>query len=1251
MKKTKWYLATALAMSFTMFAAACNSGETPNTPPPDNGSSGDTYQDYQPDKQPGGGQFDYDGNYSNPELTIDGKGDDEQWRTAPTIATYGRNDAVNVKVYRGEEALFFLFDVQDKVLLTQGVTNDDAVTHGDSIELYLDTKADGGTHPQSDDFQINLGIHGKTRIMQGSGSNWGTWNGLIDYEVDLKGGTLNNGAAEDDTGYTVEVMVRYRDIMIEKDDTIGIAFGQVDKWQQNDAPAGSEDGPWNWYGWTYNGVYVEPQNIDNYILIDKNNNLMSRDEQPRPDVTVAGSVKDTNGNPVANATVKINVDGSDRTATTDDAGYFAFPDVPSNYSYDVIVSKNGYLTASANYTRAELRAANGGIVMKDFELASEALLSYTTITGTVKNVVYGAVEATVSVKGTTLAATANADGSFTIGNVPANNGNVTLVFTAEGYAETDMVLSEDALLDGGTTALGDVNLNLPYADTGYTFGVLTGYANNRARITRTLTGIEVLFDGEHEFAGNIEFFLDTKDSTDNRDTDTTLWRFDLFAEGDRIGGALTAGGDFKTTGLEWKVLSNGSSGYSARFFIPYEYLNIRPLEVFGISFGQKNAIGAWDGWGYNGFIDPALPKAYVRVGATNNLYKAENNNTTAKFSGNVGMANITVTANGVSTTSNGSGDWSMNVPVTSAAVEVTYSGLGYVPKTTNIAAGYFENHLSWSENVTLEEQKVTITGTVTDEKNTPLKGVDVQVTWGTNGNKSVKTGDNGVYTIEGITTFEDVTIIFSLDGYSVGNASFTAADLAKKDSHTVDKQLIAESNIEKITLSGTVTDINGNLAGATVAVNGSEQSVTTAADGTFAIENFSAVDSTLTITKDGYQALTLAFDTAKWTTGDYEFETPVYLTKDHVALGGAFGTLSDQFSAFTPYVTRGETAFEFKFVGERAFGAGHIEMFVDTGLSAGDGGRNATDYQFNLASDGGISVDNWGGPQTGNVETLLLKVEGADSASPVVTFTLPYAYLGVQRTEIIGVSFGQWSVAADSWNGWDVPEMPGSNGEAFVKPEMPWDYIRIGVDNTPFWNAENKTIEELDLTGYNLHFGKAIDSIHGKVSRDGAGIAFEFVTLGDFGQSENPNSHLVQDELILIYFDKGETTDAIWNSVDYQIKIAPDGSVYGGAQAWYAADDGHKLTTTATITKDQGVTKITYTVRYSDLGISENDVFGFTLVEGWRTGDNWSNEYAGCLFTYAGGSYVVADAAITTTYIRMKADGTLVVADSNANVQ
>lgn len=130
--RKKWIRAAMLITAFSLLATGCGGN------PSDSGNQNDSYEDYTPDKKPGGGQFDFDGNYVAPELTIDGKGDDEQWKNVPVLATFGHGNAATVKAYRGNDALFFFFEVEDTILLTDGNANDDSVTRSDSIEIYLD---------------------------------------------------------------------------------------------------------------------------------------------------------------------------------------------------------------------------------------------------------------------------------------------------------------------------------------------------------------------------------------------------------------------------------------------------------------------------------------------------------------------------------------------------------------------------------------------------------------------------------------------------------------------------------------------------------------------------------------------------------------------------------------------------------------------------------------------------------------------------------------------------------------------------------------------------------------------------------------------------------------------------------------------------------------------------------------------------------------------------------------------------------
>lgn len=1255
MKKRMLALMAALSAAAMLTVTACQ--QTPGEQP-DSGTGGtgsDVYQDYSSDKQPGDGNFDYPGNYENPELTIDGLGDDEQWQGVEPLVTYGKSvggqNAVSVKLYRGESALFFLFEVKDNVLLTQGVTNDDAVTRRDSIELYLDTLADGGRNPQSDDYQINLGIHGKTRIMQGAGGQWGSWNGLIDYEVALNG-TLNDGDEANDTGYSVEVMIPYAQIMIEKDDTIGIALGQVDKIRVEDAASGSESASWNWYGWSYNGTAINPQVPDQYILLDKDGDLMSRDEQEKAPADVGGYIRDTDGAPVEGVTVTAQSGDVEKTATTNASGYYLLEDLDPELTYTITAEKDGYLTGISSVTRDELRAVDGGVVTKDIVLTSTAGLQTTTLTGTVKNVLNGAVSgATIRVSGMELSAQSGADGTFSLKGVPVLDDDVEIVVSASGYADTVTAIASEDLVADGSTPLGDVNCNLSASETG-AFGVTNLLANNIGYITRTLDGVEFRFEGERTFNGWIELFIDTKESADARGATDAMYQL----KADETVSVVNYGGSFTTTGIVWQVEHIDGAGYTAYLLIPYETLGISALEPFGISLGQSNGQAAWDGWGRDdmkgangeGFVKPEMPADYVRVGADNRLYEASHNDLVVKFGGTVTdgdgapVAGVSVQVGEQTATTDGEGKWQMSVAFAGDTLTVRYSKQGYVAaqdvvNKSDVGTG------SWSGSKQLSEQLVTVTGTVTDQDEDPIEGVTVTLTYAGGESKTVMTNAQGVYTFSDVTTFVDVTITFAKEGYAQGSETRTAAQLAERDEFTVDKNITATTQIEYITLTGKVVGVSGGLSGAKVKAG--NLTATSNQDGVFTIENFPVVDGMIFITLEGYLGSEVSFSASDYAEGGSYAMGDIFLAREYGKIGDAFGTKADAFAEFVPYVTRGKDALMFRFEGSSAF-TGHVELYIDTGRSSGDGGRNATDYRFDLRADGSVSVNNYTGSNT-STTTLVYRVENAGS-TPVLTFSVPYAFLGIERDEIFGVTFGQGGVqngeVANDWDGWSFKGVQGVDGLEFVQPERTWDYIRIGADNKPFWNAENVSLEELDLTGYNLHFGKgpAADSIHAKVSRNASGIKFEFVTIGDFGIHDGTNS-----DYVLIYFDKGEVTGG-WDGVDYLVKIDKDGNVYGNSAAWWQVSDDNKIGTIV-ISRADGVTTFSYTIDYATLGIAADEVVGFTLVEGWRTNaDNGSDEYGGCLYTYDGGSHVVADAANVAGYVRIKADGTLVVAASNA---
>lgn len=1280
----KWLRLAILlaACSFTFTACECgtiqgSSGSTGGSSSGSHSFSGETsgdggeeigevYEDYNPNKQPGDDQFDFAGNYVAPELTINGQADDAVWATTPVLATFGHNDAATVKVYRGELALFFLFNVSDSILLTEGMSNDDSVTRSDSVELYLDTLANGGNFPQSDDYQINLAAHGKTRIMQGAGNQWGNWNGLIDYEFTING-TLNNGNDANDTGYCAEVMVPYAQVGIEKDDVIGVSFAQVDKVSNAGVTGGTH---WDWYGWTYNSVLIEPQTPNNYILLKADNTLMTRDEQEKPAADIAGYVIDkATSQPISGASVS--VEGTSLSTTTNAQGYFILENLDSNKSYSVLIEKAGYLSNSVEYTRDELRNANGGVVTEhNIAMTNADTVQKTTITGTVKNVVYGAVaNATVSVDGVVLSTTTDASGNFSIAGVPCES-DLTITVSASNYTTTKSTFAVSALTANGTSALGDVNLNLPYGNTGGFGNKSSAFADSSAKIARGINGLEFYFTGTRKLTGRIELYLDTGASGSNRDTDDTCWRFDLCDDGVLYANQLGSVQAVKNTGATWTLSRNASDGYEGKLYIPYTGLGISPLEVFGISLGQEIFPG-WDGWGYAGaFIAPEIPTEFVRVNALNQLYRNANNDSLVELTGIVtdgsgaALDGVTVKVGSRSTTTI-SGVWSLKVPETLAAMTVEYSLAGYETKTTTIAANYFNKVYTWFESTSIETQSVSITGKVTDSTTgSGVEGVTVSI----NGTAiSTTTNSSGQYTLENVSTFKDVTVRFEKADYAVKEETISAGTLATLDVHTLNASIVSTAQIRYVTASGKVTNVNGAIAGAKVSVVGnSDLSATTDASGNFSIANFAGVDCALSIEKDGYVSTTVDFKANSLTSGatTYDFGS-LDVPLNYKALNGIIADKADTFSAFKGSFTRSAVGFEFNFVGSRAF-TGRLEVFVDTGASAAANARDTSDYIIKLNVDGSIEIDNLGGSNT-SLATSYYTVENANT-TPTIHFTLPYSFLGISKTDVIGVSFGQWSDTANNgsgdWDGWDNFAMVGANGVPFVMPENPQDYIRLGAHNELYWASNNAA---LDLTSYEWNFATGedtdtaagsrpaahADNFWGKVvSRDASGVTFEFITTGNFSTDTDTSGI----EFINVYVDLGESANS-WTSVDYLVKIASNGTVYGRSKAqcsnaavngaaWWLATDADKLSTTATITTDaNGVTKITYKVLYSDLGISASDVFGVAFREAsHRDPDhNLYNPWYDCY--YKGVSYDVAN---TTLYARIAADGTTYAATSNA---
>jgi hypothetical protein len=147
----------------------------------------------------------------------------------------------------------------------------------------------------------------------------------------------------------------------------------------------------------------------------------------------------------------------------------------------------------------------------------------------------------------------------------------------------------------------------------------------------------------------------------------------------------------------------------------------------------------------------------------------------------------------------------------------------------------------------------TITGLVTNETGQPVSGVNVTVS-GINENEvSVTSADDGKYTIEKV-SLKLHAVTFSKTGWLKTSVSVTTKQFDANKVATANATLVSAS--AKIT--GTITDAKNNntpLSDVTVTV-GTAGTVTSAANGTYAIENLVADNYTVTFTKANYITIT-----------------------------------------------------------------------------------------------------------------------------------------------------------------------------------------------------------------------------------------------------------------------------------------------------------------------------------------------------------------------------------------------------------
>ena len=737
-----------------------------------NGVNVNNAVDYDGTKQETTDQFNFAGNYIPPELKIDGLKEDDEWNNASSMISFGSQNQASVVLYRGESALFCFFDVKDNDIQTVGNNNGDDVTHGDSVEIYFDFKNDAAGKPQTDDIQINIGAHGKTRIFVGSNGSWGSWNGLLDYEIHLNG-TLND-ATDEDSGYTVELMIPYAQVGIDKNSTYGVAFGHVARGKDST----HETLQYTWGGLVFEGSFVDPQ-VPNSYIVSVGKEFYSRSNLPMGDILVNGTIYDQDGNPLNG--VKVSLDNNE--TITNEAGKYTFESISTDKNYTLTLSKDGYKTYSKTILSRELKTDIGRVNL-DYCLIKNGSTKISLIKGVVKNPAEGAVGG-VSIKVGENETTTNSDGSFEL-NVLVDN-DLEILLSKENYKDSVTTLNALDLAKNSIYDIGTVSLYSPSSNA--TFGGARGITACDVEIYRGFEGVNFLFktktnvvNGDH-----IELFIDAKTSFYGRDSSD--YRIDFKGDG---GISIVNFGNGSNNVVSSSGITNNAylkgDTYYIEAMVPYSFLGVSEKDIIGISFGMwSESLKDWDGWDFGGYVAPEYSSEYCRIGLDNGLYRASSNDVkVTKVYGKVLDVNNNpikgVTLNSVPI--NDDGSYSMYYE-NGKEITLTFSANGYISKSFTLTKDDL-NGTPYKLDVTLSLAEAQISGTCN------VDGVKVYL----ESDPNVYTyTENGTYSIL-VPTSSNAYLIFEKDGYKTVRKGFGMAALigAANQGTAITYNVVMEAN-------------------------------------------------------------------------------------------------------------------------------------------------------------------------------------------------------------------------------------------------------------------------------------------------------------------------------------------------------------------------------------------------------------------------------------------------------------------------
>lgn len=354
-------------------------------------------------------------------------------------------------------------------------------------------------------------------------------------------------------------------------------------------------------------------------------------------------------------------------------------------------------------------------------------------------------------------------------------------------------------------------------------------------------------------------------------------------------------------------------------------------------------------------------------------------------------------------------------------------------------------------------------------------------------------------------------LVALLGGCQLGTSSSqnSTQNSSPKTEESIKTSSSKKEEITAYTLKGTVSNaFNGNLEGVKVYVDDVEMT-TTNSSGQYTIEDIEKVDScVMRFVKDGYE--TVETNVASMFKDTKEVNYNVDMIKNYVQFGAPESKGWANYEAFVGKVSRSNEGMKVRFVANNNVFTSEgrnskLELYFSVGEVSAVKNENIT--RITVFSDKTSACDNFGDKALNKNYNVEVNVK--DNKTYVDVFA-GYDFLGMNKEDIIGLSYGLWSEVDSDW-----APIKALDTDVPSNVENPTTYVRCDKDNYCFVNSKNEYPKEAEYDKEALIAGRPYnianptnagnvnaDDLYLKVITNESSFTFDMVGFGEFADDE-----------------------------------------------------------------------------------------------------------------------------------------------------